>query len=90
MSSSESLRAAVLVGAISVEPLPIDSFDLRVPARRRVIHHDGAPLDLDGPYFRYRIERNGSVHALPAIEGARVCRGQAKSHHARARSAPRS
>ena len=85
---NESLRAAILVGAISVEPQPIDPFALRVKAVRRVIHHDGAPLNLDDPYFRYRVERDGTVHVLPALDGARVCR--AKSDRHRARSVARS
>jgi hypothetical protein len=85
---NESIRAAVLAGAISVEPLPLDPFALRVKAIRRVIHHDGSPLDLDAPYFRYRIERDGSVRVLPAIPGARVCRE--KSPRRRVRSAARS
>jgi len=85
---NDSLRAAILAGAISVEPQPIDPFALRVKAIRRVIHHDGAPLDLDAAYFRYRVERDGTVHVLPALEGARVCRE--KSGRRRLRSVARS
>ena len=85
---TDSLRAAVLAGAISVDPAPLDPFSLRVQAVRRVVDHDGAPLDLDAPYFRYRIDREGDVHVLPAIPGARICRE--KSPRPRARSSARS
>jgi hypothetical protein len=44
---TDSLRAAVLAGAISLEPAPLDPFALRLTAIRRVIHHDGNGLDLD-------------------------------------------
>jgi hypothetical protein len=71
---TDSLRAAVLAGAISLEPAPLDPFALRVTAIRRVIHHDGNGLDLGAAYFRYRIDRNGDVYALPAIPGARISR----------------
>ena len=74
---TDSLRAAVLAGAISLEPAPLDPFALRVTAVRRVIHHDGNGLDLDAAYFRYRIDRNGEVHTLPAIPGARISRDKA-------------
>jgi len=46
------------------------------------------PLGLEPAYFRYRIDRDGVVHPLPAIAGARVCRE--KSPHRRRRSAARS
>jgi hypothetical protein len=88
MGVNDALRAAVLAGAISVEPLPLDPFQLRVRPLRLVIDHDGAPLDLDGPYFRYRIDRDGDVHVLPALPGARICRE--KSFRGRARSSARS
>ena len=74
---TDSLRAAVLAGAISVEPAPLDPFALRVTAIRRVIHHDGNGLDLDGAYFRYRIDLDGDVHVLPALPGARISRDKA-------------
>ncbi len=69
-----SLRAAVLAGAISLDPQPVDPFALRVAAIRRVIHHDGSGLDLDATYFRYRIDRDGEVHVVRAIPGVRISR----------------
>jgi hypothetical protein len=85
---NDSLRAAVLVSGMSVEPQPIDSVVRSVPAIRRVIRHEAGPLDLDGHYFRYRVERDGGIRALPPIPGARICRE--KSGRGRTRSVARS
>jgi hypothetical protein len=82
------LRAAVLSATLTFEPRPADPFELRVPAVRRVMPRIAPPLDLDAAYFRYRVERDGSVRVLPAIAGARVCRE--KSRPRRSRSAARS
>jgi len=71
---NDSLRAAVLAGAISLEPAPLDPFRLQTTPVRRMIRHDRTPLDLDAAYFRYRIDRDGDVHVLPPIPGARVSR----------------
>jgi hypothetical protein len=78
---TDSLRAAVLAGAISLDPQPVDPFALRVTAIRRVIHHEGNGLELDAAYFRYSIDRHGDVHPLPALPGARISRD--KAHHRR-------
>jgi hypothetical protein len=85
---NDPLRAAVLVGAMSIEPQPLDPLALRVQAIRRFVYQGGGPLDLDGAYFRYRVEADGSVYALGPIPGARVCRE--KSGRRRARSVARS
>ncbi len=85
---NDSFRAALLVSAMSVEPQPLDFLSWRVPAIRRVVPQAGGPLDLDGPYFRYRVAGDGSVRALPPIPGARICRE--KSGRGRARSVARS
>lgn len=85
---NDSVRTAVLVSAMSVEPQPLDSLTWRVPAIRRVVQQAGGPLDLEGAYFRYRVDRDGSVHVLAPIPGARVCRE--KSGRGRARSVARS
>jgi hypothetical protein len=79
------LRAAVLSATLNFEPSPADPFELRVPVIRRVMPRITPPLDLDAAYFRYRIDRDGLVHVLPAIAGARVCRE--KSPRRRRRSA---
>lgn len=85
---NDPLRAAVLVGVMSFEPQPLDPLALRVPAIRRFVYQGGGPLDLDGAYFRYRVEGDGSMRALRPIPGARVCRE--KSGRGRARSVARS
>ncbi|MEA2235806.1 MAG: hypothetical protein QOC81_530 [Thermoanaerobaculia bacterium] len=85
---NHSLRAAVLSATLTFEPAPGDPLALRVPAIRRVMPRVTPPLDLDAPYFRYRIARDGGVQTLPAIAGARICR--AKSRRSRTRSAARS
>jgi hypothetical protein len=79
------IRAAVLSATLTFEPRPTDPFELRVPVIRRVMPRITPPLDLDAAYFRYRIDRDGLVHVLPAIAGARVCRE--KSPRRRRRSA---
>jgi hypothetical protein len=83
-----SLRATVLSATLTFEPRPADPLELRVPVIRRVMPRVMPPLDLDAPYFRYRIARDGGIHTLPAIGGARICR--AKSRRGRSRSAARS
>jgi len=72
----EPIRAAVLAGALTAEPKPLDPFALRVPVIRRVVPHHRGPLDLDAAYFRYRVDREGAVSVLAPIAGARVCRGR--------------
>jgi hypothetical protein len=83
-----SLRAAVLSATLNVEPRPADPLALRVPAIRRVVPRIAPPLDLDAPYFRYRLGGDGTIRTLPAIGGARICR--TKSRRGRTRSAARS
>jgi len=70
------IRAAVLSATLSFEPRPTDLLELRVSPIRFVMPRITPPLDLDAAYFRYRIDRDGLVQVLPAIAGARVCRGQ--------------
>jgi len=53
---------------------PDDPLQLRVQPIRFVMPRITPPLDLDAQYFRYRIDRDGRVHTLPSIAGARVCR----------------
>lgn len=83
-----SVRAAVLSATLSFEPRSADLLDLPVPPIRFVLPRSTPPLDLDAAYIRYRIDRDGLVHVLPAIAGARVCRE--KSLPRRRRSAARS
>jgi len=81
------LRAAVLSAALTFEPRPADPFEMRVTALRLVIPRTTPWLDLDVAYFRYRIDRDGIVHVLPPMAGARICRE--KSRPRRSRSAGR-
>jgi len=68
------IRAAVLSATLNFEHTPADPIELRVPVIRRVMPRVTPPLDLDAAYFRYRIDRDGLVHVLPAMAGARICR----------------
>jgi len=54
-------RAAILAGAMTFEPAPLDPLELRVPAIRRVADHIEPPLDLRVIPFRYRVNRDGKV-----------------------------
>jgi hypothetical protein len=81
-----SLRATVLSATLTFEPRPADPLELRVPVIRRVMPRIAPPLDLDAPYFRYRIDIDGCVLALPAIGGARVCREKSRRRRTRSRA----
>jgi hypothetical protein len=72
------IRAAVIVGVMSADPQPLEFFELRVPAIRRVMPYITPPLDLHVIPFRYRITSNGAEPVRP------------KCAHARRRSRPRS
>ena len=82
------IRAAVLSATLTFEPRPADLFELRVLPVRIVMPRIAPKLDTEPAYFRYRIDRDGLVHTLTALSGARVCRE--KSPHRRRRSAARS
>ena len=56
-------RAALLAGAMSIEPRPIDPFEIVVSPVRRVVPRVTPPLDLAVNPFRYRI-REGRVEAV--------------------------
>ena len=47
-------RAAVLTGAMSLEPSPYDLLEVRVPPVRRTIANSAPPLDLTVLVIRYR------------------------------------
>ena len=79
------IRAAVLSATLTFEPRPADPFELRVPVIRRVMPRITPPLDLDAAYFRYRIDRDGVVQPLPAMTGARICRGKSRRRRFAAR-----
>ena len=49
------VRAAILTGAMTFEPAPLDFFEIRVPAIRRVVDRIEPPLDLRVIPFRYRV-----------------------------------
>jgi len=72
-------RAAILAGAMTFEPAPLDLLQMRiVPAIRRVVARITPPLDLRVMPFRYRVTRDGDVEAV-----------RAKCRHARRRSSAR-
>jgi hypothetical protein len=58
-------RAAILAGAMTFEPAPLDLFEIRVPAIRRVVDRIEPPLDLNVIPFRYRITASGIVAVRP-------------------------
>jgi hypothetical protein len=57
-------RAAILVGAMTFEPAPLDLFEIQVPAIRRVVDRIEPPLDLNVIPFRYRVTAGGTVEPL--------------------------
>lgn len=48
------LKDAILVGAMTFEPAPLDIFEIRVPAIRRTVDRVEPPLDLRVNPFRYQ------------------------------------
>jgi len=72
------LRAAMLSAVLSIEPRPIDPFEIRVPVVRRVVPRITPPLDLTVIPFRYRVTDDGVETVRP------------KCGHARRRSRARS
>jgi len=72
------LRAAMLSAVLSIEPRPIDPFEIRVPVVRRVMPRITPPLDLAVIPFRYRVTDDGVETVRP------------KCGHARRRSRARS
>ena len=69
-------RAAILAGAMTFEPAPLDAFEIRVPAIRRVVDRVEPPLDLTVIPFRYRITAGGTIAAV---------RPDCAAHHRRRR-----
>jgi hypothetical protein len=65
-------RAAIIAGAMSFEPAPLDPFEIRVPAIRRVVDRIEPPLDLTVIPFRYRISKSGAITAIRS-RCRRVC-----------------
>ena len=59
-----TVRAAILTGAMSFEPAPLEIFEIRVPAIRRVVDRIEPPLDLNVIPFRYRIAPDGRARAV--------------------------
>ena len=60
------VRAAILTGAMTFEPAPLDLFEIRVPAIRRVVDRIEPPLDLRVIPFRYRVCADGTMKPLRA------------------------
>ena len=54
-------RAAIIAGAMSFEPAPLDPFEIHVPAIRRLVDRIEPPLDLAVIPFRYRIAAGGGI-----------------------------
>jgi hypothetical protein len=57
-------RAAILAGAMTFEPAPLDLFEIRVPAIRRVVDRIEPPLDLTVIPFRYRVRAGGIIEPV--------------------------
>jgi hypothetical protein len=57
-------RAAIVAGAMSFDPAPLDPFEIRVPAIRRVVERIEPPLDLTVIPFRYRVAADGTVSTI--------------------------
>jgi hypothetical protein len=57
-------RAAILAGAMTFEPAPLDLFEIRVPAIRRVVDRIEPPLNLAVIPFRYRVTAGGGIVSL--------------------------
>ncbi len=57
-------RAAILAGAMTFEPAPLDLFQIRVPAIRRVVDRIEPPLNLAVIPFRYRVTADGAIVTL--------------------------
>lgn len=60
-----AIHAAVLTGAMTFEPAPLDPFELRVPAIRRIVDRIEPPLDLHVFPFRYRVTPDGFEPVKP-------------------------
>jgi len=54
-------RAAILAGAMTFEPAPLELFEIRVPAIRRLVDRIEPPLDLKVIPFRYRVTALGQL-----------------------------
>jgi hypothetical protein len=63
-SPKAQARAAILAGAMTFEPAPLDVFEIRVPAIRRVVDRLEPPLDLTVIPFRYRVTADGSIEPV--------------------------
>jgi len=64
MTSGSSFRAAILTGALTFEPAPLEIFEVRVPAIRRVVDRIEPPLNLRVIPFRYRVRTNGTIASI--------------------------
>ena len=58
------VRAAILVGAMTFEPAPLELFEIRVPAIRRVVDRIEPPLNLNVIPFRYCVSVEGFIEPL--------------------------
>jgi hypothetical protein len=58
------VRAAILSGAMTFEPAPLEIFEVRVPAIRRVVDRIEPPLNLRVIPFRYRVRSNSTITAI--------------------------
>ena len=65
------LRAAMLSAVLSIEPRPVDPFEIRVPVVRRVMPRIAPPLDLTVIPFRYRVSEDGVKVVRPKCDHRR-------------------
>ncbi len=63
------VRAAILTGVMTFDPAPLDLFEIRVPAIRRLVDRIEPPLNLRVIPFRYRVRADGTI-----VPVKRVCR----------------
>jgi hypothetical protein len=65
------LRAAMLSAVLTIEPRPVDPFEIRVPVVRRVMPRITPPLDLTVIPFRYRVSEDGVEVVRPKCDHRR-------------------
>ena len=65
------LRAAMLSAVLTIEPRPVDPFEIRVPVVRRVMPRITPPLDLTVIPFRYRVTDDGVEVVRPKCDHRR-------------------
>ncbi len=67
------VRAAILTGAMTFDPAPLELFEIRVPAIRRVVDRIEPPLNLRVIPFRYRVSADGTIAPVKRVCRHRPC-----------------